>query len=144
MVSFWYWLILAILLFIVEILVPGAYFLWVGVTAAMMALLLYLLPDVQFVPQIVIWVLLSVVIVALYSKYLKKAPKTSDQLALNRRGEHYIDRMFTLTSPTVDGEGSIVVDDATWKTRGEELPAGSRVRVVSVDNQTLIVETVRD
>jgi hypothetical protein len=38
----------------------------------------------------------------------------SDQPKLNRRGEQYVGRTFTLEEPIVNGHGKIRVDDSTW------------------------------
>ncbi len=84
--------------------------------------------------------LLSIAAVLTWHIYRKKRPLTTDQPALNRRGEQYVGRFFTLDHPIVNGRGKVVVDDTTWKVGGADLDAGSKVRVVAVDGVMFRVE----
>ena len=67
-------------------------------------------------------------------------PTETDQPRLNRRGEQYIGRTFTLDEPIVNGLGKIRVDDSTWKIEGGDCAAGTRITVVGVDGVVLKVE----
>ena len=141
-IIYWHWLILAVALIILEILMPGAYFLWMGVSAIFVGALMYVFPEMVFLVQILIFAVLSVISVVMYKSYRKKNPIVTDEPALNRRGEKYIDQKFTLTEPIVNGEGKIKVDDSTWKIVGMDMPAGMIVRVVSAEGTTLKVEAM--
>ena len=44
---------------------------------------------------------------------------------------------FTIEEPIVNGMGKIKVDDSTWRVNGSDQPAGTTVKVVSVDGSTL-------
>ncbi|MEE8233610.1 MAG: NfeD family protein [Gammaproteobacteria bacterium] len=139
-IIYWHWLILAVVMIILEMLIPGAYFLWMGVSAIFVGALMYVFPEMVFLVQILIFAVLSVISVVMYKSYRKKNPIVTDEPALNRRGEQYIGRTFTLTEPIVNGEGKIKVDDTTWKITGADIDAGETVRVVVVEGATLIVE----
>ena len=141
-IIYWYWLILAVAMIILEILIPGAYFLWMGVSAIFVGALMYVFPEMVFLVQILIFAVLSVISVVMYKSYRKKNPIVTDEPALNRRGERYIDQKFTLTEPIINGEGKIKVDDSTWKIVGMDMPAGMVVRVVAVEGTTLKVEAM--
>jgi hypothetical protein len=141
-IIYWHWLILAVALIILEILMPGAYFLWMGVSAIFVGALMYVFPEMVFLVQILIFAVLSVISVVMYKSYRKKNPIVTDEPALNRRGEQYIDQKFTLTEPIINGEGKIKVDDSTWKVVGMDMPAGMVVRVVAVEGTTLKVEAM--
>ncbi len=141
-IIYWHWLILAVVMIILEILIPGAYFLWMGVSAIFVGVLMYVFPEMVFLVQILIFAVLSVISVVMYKSYRKKNPIVTDEPALNRRGEKYIDQNFTLTEPIVNGEGKIKVDDSTWKIVGMDMPAGMIVRVVSAEGTTLKVEAM--
>lgn len=67
-------------------------------------------------------------------------PVESDQPNLNRRGQQYIGRTFTLSEPIVNGLGKITVDDSTWKIHGKDCAEGTRVTVTGVDGVILKVE----
>jgi membrane protein implicated in regulation of membrane protease activity len=68
----------------------------------------------------------------------------SDHPVLNRRGEQYVGRQFTLEQPIVNGRGSVKVDDTVWRVAGPDLPAGARFTVRGADGATLLVEPRAD
>jgi len=76
----------------------------------------------------------------MYKSYRKKNPLVTDEPALNRRGEQYIGRSFTLTEPIVNGEGKIKVDDSIWKISGADMEAGASVCVIALEGSILKVE----
>ena len=63
----------------------------------------------------------------------------TDQPTLNRRGEQYIGRTFTLDEPIINGLGKIRVDDSTWKIEGEDCASGTRIKVVGAEGTLLRV-----
>ena len=139
-IIYWHWLILAVVMNILEILIPGAYFLWMGVSAIFVGALMCIFPEMVFLVQILIFAVLSVISVMMYRSYRKKNPVITDEPALNRRAEQYVGQSFTLKEPIVNGEGKIKVDDSTWKITGTDIDAGETVRVIAVEGSTLIVE----
>jgi membrane protein implicated in regulation of membrane protease activity len=139
-IIYWHWLIVAVVLIILEILIPGAYFLWMGISALVVGAAMFVFPQMTILVQVLIFAILSVVTVMMYRSYRKKNPLVTDEPALNRRGEKYIGQSFTLKEPIVNGVGRIKVDDSTWKIKGFDIDAGETVRVVAVEGTTLIVE----
>ena len=139
-IIFWHWLILAVALIILEMLMPGAYFLWMGIAASAVGGAMFIFPGMPFLIQILFFAVLSVITVLIYKAHRKNNLVVTDEPALNRRGEQYIGRTFTLTEPIVDGLGKITVDDSTWKIGGENMQAGAKVRVVAAEGSTLVVE----
>ncbi|MES9812973.1 MAG: NfeD family protein [Candidatus Thiodiazotropha sp.] len=140
--DYWHWLILAVVLMILEVFSPGAFLLWLGLAAGTVGLLLLLIPDITWQIQILLFALLSVTIIVLVRAILQRRPIETDQPHLNRRGEQYLDRTFTLQDPIVNGEGKIHVDDTTWKITGEDCPAGTRIRISGVQGVVLQVSPV--
>lgn len=139
-IEFWHWLIAAVLMIIVEMVIPAVWFLWMGISAFAVGLLLYFLPDLPFLIQIIIFGALSVSTLVLYKWRQKANPYEKDLPNLNRRGEQYVGRILTLDTPIVNGVGKVRIDDSTWKVRGMDMPAGSKVRVLSVEGTSLNVE----
>jgi membrane protein implicated in regulation of membrane protease activity len=137
--DYWHWLILAVVLMIFEVFSPGAFLLWLGMAAGTVGLLLLLFPAITWQIQVLLFALLSVASIVLVRVYLKRRPIETDQPHLNRRGEQYLDRTFTLEEPIVNGEGKIHVDDTTWKINGEDCPAGTRIKVSGVQGVVLQV-----
>ncbi len=139
-IIYWHWLILAVALIILEILMPGAYFLWMGISAAAVGGAMFIFPEMPLLTQILIFAVLSVITVMIYKTHKKKNPVVTDEPALNRRGEQYLGRSFTLSEPIVNGMGKVKVDDSTWKVTGADMEVGATVRVVAVDGTTFKVE----
>jgi len=139
-IIYWYWLIMAVVMIILEILIPAAYFLWMGISAGMVGAMMYIFPTMSILAQVLIFAVLSMITVKAYKSYQKKHPLVTDEPALNRRGEKYIGQSFTLREPIVNGQGKITVDDSTWKITGMDIDVGETVRVVAVEGSTLIVE----
>ena len=137
--SHWHWWILAVALVILEVFAPGAFFLWLGIAAGVVGALVYLMPSLGWEYQVLAFSLLSVISIIIWRKFFRAQPSDTDQPNLNRRGEQYVGRLFTLTEPIVDGLGKIRVDDSTWKIRGEDCPVGSQVEVTGVDGTILKV-----
>ncbi len=139
-VDFWQWWILAAALMILEVFTPGAFFLWMGVAAGVVGLLLLVAPATSWQIQLLLFAVLSIVSIVAWRAYLKRHPTESDRPALNRRGEQYIGRSFTLVEPIVNGHGRVKVDDTVWRIEGEDCPAGATVKVVATEGAFLKVE----
>lgn len=139
-IEFWHWWVAAVVLIVAEVFAPGTVALWMAVSAAVVGLLLLAVPDLTWQTQLLVFAVLSVVTVVGWRAYQLRYPTESDQPALNRRGEQYIGRVFTLSEAIVNGTGKIHVDDTMWKVEGEDLPEGTRVRVTGVDGTLLTVE----
>lgn len=141
-IIFWHWWVFAILLLILELFAPGAYFLWMSVAAGVMGAVLWVVPGLGWEVQLFFFSVLSVLSIVLWRAYLRKSPTPTDRPLLNRRSAQYIGRTFTLTEPIVNGQGKIRVDDSIWKIRGEDCPPSTKVKVVAVNGAVLEVERV--
>ncbi|MEE8203833.1 MAG: NfeD family protein [Alphaproteobacteria bacterium] len=139
-IEFWHWWVLGIVLVILEALAPGAIFLWLGVAAGVVGVVLLALPEIGWQAQVLVFAVVSVVAIVGWRVYQRRYPTRTDQPALNRRGEQYVGRLLTLDEPIVNHQGKIKVDDSTWKVEGDDMPAGTRIRVASVDGVVLRVE----
>lgn len=138
----WHWWILAIVLIVLEVFAPGAIFLWLGISAAAVGSLLYIVPNIDWQYQLLIFSVLSITSIVVWKRYQTKNPTPTDQPQLNRRGSQYIGRLFTLDVPIVNEVGKLHVDDTSWKIQGEDCPVNTRVRVTGVDGTILLVEIV--
>lgn len=139
-IDHWSWWILAIALLVLEVFAPGTFFLWMGIAAAVVGALLLLAPGMGWEYQIVIFAAISVASIFIWRSYFRKHPTVTDQPALNRRGQQYLGRTFTLDAPIVNGQGKIRVDDTTWKVQGEDCESGTKVKVTGVDGVVLKVQ----
>lgn len=134
---YWHWLLAGLGLLILEMFTPSGFvLLWMGLSAVLVGLLATFLP---WQAELVLFSVLSIVLVLAF-KRLRPAPGPTDAPTLNRRGESYVGRVFTLNDPIVNGIGKLHVDDSQWRIAGPELPAGSQVRVTQAEGATLRVE----
>ena len=139
-VVFWHWWILAGILLILELTAPAFFFLWLGIAAAAVGMILLVFPNIPLETQLVLFSIASVVAIIAWKKYRESRPITTDQPNLNRRGHQYIGRVLTLTEPIVNGDGKVTVDDSTWRVKGSDLDAGTAIRVTGVDGVIFEVE----
>jgi membrane protein implicated in regulation of membrane protease activity len=143
-IAYWHWLVFGIALVILEVFMPGTFFLWMGVAALVTGGLLYLAPMLAWEWQLLLFALLSATTIVVWRYWITRHPAATDQPTLNRRGEQYIGRVFVLQTRIENGVGRIRVDDTLWKVHGPDTAAGARVRVVGVEGIVLEVEAVDD
>jgi membrane protein implicated in regulation of membrane protease activity len=142
LVAHYGWWLLALILIAAEIMLPGFFMLWIGIAAAVMGLVLLVLPELSFLTQVMIFVVLALVSCYCYWRFVRSiADGPSDQPLLNRRGEQLIGRRFLLDTAIVNGQGKARVNDSLWVVEGPELPAGTAIEVVAVDGTTLKVRS---
>ena len=140
--DFWHWWIVAVVLVIIEMLAPTFFALWLAVAAFITGVALFLIPDMQWEYQVFLFAVLTVLSIIAWRYYYSKNPITTDEPLLNRRGEQYVGRVITLKDPIVDGQGKVKVDDSTWKVEGEDCPAGTKIKIISLNNVVFNVEIV--
>ncbi len=138
--SFWDWLAFGTLLLILEVFGAGGYLLWIGVAAASVGVLTYLMPGLPWALQFILFGVLSVLTAVLWWRRQRSAAKPSDQPGLNRRGSELLGRQFVLHEAISGGRGKIKAGDSLWLVTGPDLPAGSAVKVVGQDGVLLKVE----
>jgi inner membrane protein len=134
----WNWFILGALLLLIEIIAPGTFMLWLGLSAVAVGLI-SLLVAWPWQAQMVTFAALAIASIVLWRRFGTKADEVQPQPFLNRRAEGFVGRVFTLEKPIVDGTGTIRIGDTFWQVRGPDTPSGARVRVVEADGAILTV-----
>ena len=137
---FWHWWIAGLVLVTVEAFFPGAFFLWIGLSALVVGTLLWIAPGIDILFQVCLFAVIAVGSVLLWRRLRPGRSSQPEPNRLNDRASLYTGRCFTLEAAIVNGIGQVRVDDGQWRVAGPELPAGTRVRVVAVDGATLQVE----
>lgn len=139
---YWHWWVVAVVFIILEAFSPGVFFIWMGAGAMAVGFVLLAWPGLDWAYQLMIFALVSVASILIWRQVLERHPTQTDQPRLNRRGEQYVGRIFTLEEPVINGLGKIRVDDSTWKIEGPDCETGTRVEVTGVDGVVLKVEVV--
>ncbi|HEX7777256.1 MAG TPA: NfeD family protein [Parvibaculum sp.] len=137
----WTWWIIAAVLAILELVVPGIFFIWLAAAAAVVGLLL-LAVDLPLTLQVALFAALSVAAVWASRRYLGQHPIESDRPLLNQRAATYIGRTVTVEQPIENGRGKVRIGDSLWLAQGPDTAAGASVRVTGADGGVLIVEAV--
>jgi membrane protein implicated in regulation of membrane protease activity len=135
----WNWFILAALLLLLEVLLPGVFMLWLGLSAILVGIISFTI-SWSWQAQIIAFAVFAIAALPAWRHFARKVEKPADSPFLNRRAEGYVGRVFTLDRPIVDGIGTIRIDDTVWRVTGPDCPAGSRVKIARADGANLLVE----
>lgn len=134
----WNWFILGLVLFTLEMGVPGVHFLWFGV-AALLTGGIALLTGITWPLQVVAFGALAVVCVFTVRRFARPDVVASDLPNLNARGQQYIGRSVTVEVPIENGRGKVRVGDTVWSAEGPDAPAGAHVTVTGARGIVLMV-----
>lgn len=137
----WFWAVAAVLFGLAELVLPGAFLLWLGLAAGVTAIL------TAFVPLDPVWAALLFAFAALVSVplgWLVMRPRVNAPDPARGLGDRLgalAGRVAVLEEPILRGEGRLKLDDTVWRVRGPDMVAGATVRVVGADANVLIVES---
>ncbi len=135
----WTWWIVALVMFVLELMAPGVFFLWLGFAAVVVGAV-DLVIDLTWQLEVGLFAVLSVISLLVSRKFLSGRAIETDQPNLNRRMLNHVGRNFVLEQPIVNGRGELKIDDTIWKVRGADAQAGSWVKLVDVDGLVFVVE----
>lgn len=139
-INHWHWFALGLIFIVTEIFASGTVILWLGLAAFSVGLVVWLLPEIAWETQFILYAAAAFGATFTWWRIQKKHPVETDQPQLNQRTAQYIGRTFTLTEPIVNGRGRIHVDDTYWKIDGDDLPVGAKVKVIGAEGTHLQVE----
>ena len=139
---YWHWLALGVGLAIFEMLVPGVAMLWIGAAAIATGFVVWFFAEISWQDQFFMFGARGIAAVASSRRYLRIKKVQSTDPLLNNRYERLVGHVITLESPIVNGHGRVPVDDGSFLVTGPDLPAGKKIRVVSVTGAVLEVEEV--
>ena len=72
--DFWHWWILALALIIAETLLPGTFFLWMGISALVLGLVAWLIPAMGWEMQLMLFAVLSLVSIVGWRQWQRRHP----------------------------------------------------------------------
>ena len=139
--SWYHWAILGVALVLSELVVPAFVLVWFGLGALVVAGLVALLPDVDFIVQLLVWIVASVALVFLWFKVFKPHQhKTLDgRSSAQAIGEVglLVSDIEPFTKAKVRFQTPLIGSDVWECIADEKIKAGSRVKVVSVEGSYL-------
>jgi len=140
--NIWFWASLALLLVVLEILIPGEFFLWFGVAALLTGLVSLLTPAWQY--QLGAFAILSVASITVTVWRLRHRPLRSARPLLNRRLKALVGEVGEVrTTIPEHGRGEVYVAGTLWPAVARRaIGAGTTVKVRRVKGMVLEVEPV--
>jgi len=133
----WFWLVLAIVLFAVELAAPGISFLWLGLASAVTAIVVWFIP-MGWAGQLILFSMLVLISLSAWWKLFRKENQTQNHLN-NPAGRH-LGETYVLVQPIENGRGKIQIGDTQWTVEGDNLPAGTRVKITAVHGMSFKVK----
>ncbi len=137
----WSWIIAGAILLALELAVPGAFMMWLGLAAVLVGLITFVV-DWSWQAQGVAFAVFTLASVPLWRRFARRVEPQQQAPFLNRRTEAMVGRTFTLETPIIDGVGTVRIGDTVWRVSGPDGPAGGRVKVTGADGANLSVEPV--
>jgi membrane protein implicated in regulation of membrane protease activity len=135
----WGWFGLAVILFVLESIVPGVHFIWFGLSAEAVGVIALIL-HVAWQWQLIAFALIALAAVFWVRRQSREESSHPDVPDLNVRGAQYIGRVVTVEDDIANGRGRVRVGDTVWLAEGEDAAKGSRVKVTGVSGTALVVQ----
>jgi hypothetical protein len=142
--GFWSWLAVALILMALETIVPGVHFLWFGLAAFVVGLLVAMVgalgagESFPLAMQLVTFALLSVATVFAVKKLAGASPQDHHP-DINAPGSQFIGRIVVVEQAISNGRGKVRAGDSVWLAQGQDAAAGARVLVTGVNGTALVV-----
>ncbi|MDF1782486.1 MAG: NfeD family protein [Alcanivoracaceae bacterium] len=141
--DYYHWILLGLVLLVLEIFVGGAFLMWMGFSSIVVGVLVLIFPWVGIHPswqwQLVLFAIGSFAAIILWRRYVND-DTASDAPDLNHRGREYIGRTVQLKAAIEGGVGFINIDDTRWRVNGPDLPVGTRVKIISMQDMVFTVQ----
>ena len=137
----WAWIVAGLILLALELVLPGGFLLWMGISGVITGLVALFQP-IGWPLQWLIFGVLSLVSIGIWVRWTRSRQTPTDRPYLNRRADHFIGQEAVLEQAIEQGFGRIVLGDTVWRVSGSDLPVGRRVRIVGNEGAVLKVEAV--
>lgn len=136
----WTWIIIGLVLLGLEVVMPGSFFMWLGLAALGVGANTFLFDLSWHVELLLFGVLALVFTIAGRKFFAMRGDETDDTPGLNARADAYVGREVTLEEPLVGGTGRVKLGDTLWRVEGADAPVGAKLKVVGARGATLQVE----
>ena len=131
----WHWLVLGFSLIIFELFIWSVYFLWLGVVAITIAILINLYPGFAPSHQLLSFIIFSALAIFVSKKVIPI--KTMDD-KLEKSAKKHIGKIANVVE--VGSEiATIQIGKSLWQAQGCEMQMGQDVEVISAEGPILIV-----
>ena len=135
----WWWLIIAAILGIAEILVPGVFLIWLAAAAAVTGFIA-MASGIGLAFQFGLFALLAIGAVYWGRRYYTNNPIQSSDPLLNDRAGRLLGQTVIVVAAIEGGTGRVKVGDSVWNAKGADAEVGARVRITGAEGTCLLVE----
>ena len=135
----WLWAIGGLILLIAETIAPGFFLIFIG-AAAILTGFATLAFGLGLPVQLLVFVIAAAIAVLIGKRRYEEPPNVDLDSRLNDPGRRLEGRTATAIAAIDDHGGRVRLGDSEWSARGGPAAPGSRVRIVAVDGNCLIVE----
>jgi hypothetical protein len=141
-VNYWFWLSLGLLLIVIEMVVPGVFFLWFGIGAFATGLIALICGGLAIKYLTAIFAILSVIAIYLGRKYFK--PGMEIKNGLNDSSSKYTGKIVKANGDFENGQGSVILGDTVWQAESADtVLSGQALTVTGVRDSVLKVALLK-
>lgn len=141
----WHWLAIGTALIVLEIFLPTFASLWFGLSALLVALVLWLIPSLSFAGQMIIWGTLSILLTIAWFKFIK--PLSIDKTRAGLPRESTIGQVGIVIQTDLE-HGQIKVrftlpllgNDEWFCRTTQPVQVGERVQVIDILGNDFLVK----
>lgn len=133
------WIVAGIILLSAEMIIPGAYLMFLGAAAVLTGLFAYAL-DVALVWEILFFAAAAVASVYIGKRWFDLYPILSSAPLLNERIAQMIGQVVEVVEAIEGGTGRVRVGDGVWPASGPDAPVGTRMKITGAEGNRLHVE----
>ena len=141
-ISPWWWLAFGLLLAAAEMVVFSFFLMWPALAAIIMAVILAILPPIGGELQVSMFAILSIVLTFAGRHFFQR--NDEPETGLNQRTKQIIGKAADVESFEL-GSGHITINGLTWSAEwrvGQTAKKGDKVRIVSAEGMTVLVENI--
>ena len=138
--QFWHWWVFAIVLIILEVFSPAAFFMWMGAAAGVTGTVLLMTPEISWQIQFIIFAVASIASILVGRTFFSRKSANTDDPTLSQLEQELTGKIYEVEKAIINGSGRVKVGESTWKAQGPDSEAGTSVKVVGVQGAVLLVE----
>lgn len=138
LVNAWTWMILALVLAGLEMLLPGAFMIWLAGAAVLTAATAAVL-GIGWEWQLGAFALFALALVLASRRFARPGLRASDDPAMNDRAARLVGETVVVTAPIVAGRGRVRLGDSDWAAEGADAPVGAVLHVTGMRGTVLVV-----
>lgn len=146
LLNVWFWVILAVVLIVAEVAIPGGIIVFLGIAGFIVAISMQLGFVATWTNALTLWFVSSLVMVIMLRGVAQKLVGGDSTIANTDEDVDALGEVVEVVATIGPGEakGRVVFRDVRWNAVGDgsEIPAGDKAQIVTRDNITLVVEKI--